>query len=161
MPVLFSINSVLVPMNSVLAKKFATLGKLGYLPAPGTWGSLAGVALVLLVGDTFLYPLLVGALFGGAWYTIAVALQAMPENDPSIIVLDELVGCLITFLWLPISIRTVTVGFCLFRFFDIAKRFGVGWCEQLPGAQGVLFDDCWAGVLSGAIVQLLLYYGLL
>ncbi len=169
--------------------KAATLFGLGYLPgAPGTWASVAAIPLAWLLhalGGFWLLGLatvVLGLL--GYWAAArvleeraahrgeAVELEwsekdstfaAPGGQDPSEIVIDELVGMLLA-LW-PLSAGlTITgaaahvwpwpgwvLGFLLFRFFDIVKPPPVRWADRLPGALGVMLDDLVAGGLTALI----------
>jgi len=77
------------------------------------------------------------------------------HSDPSEIVLDELVGCLVTFCGVTMSIPALVVGFLLFRFFDIFKPLGIHQIESFAGEWGIVLDDVAAGVFSCAILYLL------
>ncbi|MEM9044490.1 MAG: phosphatidylglycerophosphatase A [Pseudomonadota bacterium] len=144
----------------------ATFGGVGRLPkAPGTWGS--AVAIPVGYGLHFLggFPLIViGTLFLfalGVWATDRY-LQGR-EDDPSEVVIDEVVGMLIT-LW-PLSWGLWAaglephifpwpgwvIGFVLFRFFDIVKPPPIRWLDR-PGAFYVMLDDVAAGVASAILV---------
>jgi phosphatidylglycerophosphatase A len=75
--------------------------------------------------------------------------------------LDEVIGYLITLLWIrgP-SALTLVVGFALFRFFDVLKPGPVRRMEQIPGADGILLDDVVAGLMGlGVMVVLRLTVG--
>ena len=135
-------------------------GFLGCSPvAPGTVGTLAGVAIAwsLRGSDNFLvWTLLLCALL----YLLGRALGPWTEvhlgKDPGCFVLDEVIGYLITLLWLrgP-SPLTLAVGFALFRFFDVIKPGPVRRMEQIPGADGILLDDVVAGLMALAVLVLL------
>lgn len=80
------------------------------------------------------------------------------DEDPSEIVIDEVLGSLVTFCAVPLCPISLLGGCILFRFFDISKFGVVGWMEKLPGASGILLDDVVAGLLSNILLRLLLYY---
>ena len=67
--------------------------------------------------------------------------------------LDEVIGYLITMLWFegPSAVALV-VGFCVFRFFDIAKPLGVKRAEAVGGGDGILLDDVVAGLYGLAVM---------
>jgi phosphatidylglycerophosphatase A len=79
-------------------------------------------------------------------------------HDPSQIVLDEVIGCLVTFYAVPLNWYSLLAGFLLFRFFDITKWFGIAHAEHLVGAWGVLMDDVLAGVLANVVLQVGCYF---
>ena len=134
-------------------------------PAPGTWGSLAAVALAVLAYETG-YALLVPA---GAALATLVGFWAIPQylaghsdSDPSEVVIDEVAG-----QWLALSFTIIplwrhdvdsllfgawpgwVVPFVLFRLFDIRKPWLVGQADRRGDAAGVMLDDLWAGLFAG------------
>lgn len=146
------------------AHAIASLGPIGYLPASGTLSTLVTMPMVYLLAEyvtPIAYALIVFLIALAAFGSIHEVLKHSTETDPSHIVIDELVGYLYTFLFLPITMKTLFVGFLLFRFFDITKWCGVNYCEKLPGAWGVLADDCAAGLLSNVVLQWMLHYGVI
>jgi phosphatidylglycerophosphatase A len=139
----------------------------GYFPiAPGTAGSALGLALVLAVGRAPLAPLwlsgvlalvAMGVFFLGVW-TAGVAEKHFGRVDPGPVVIDEVVGQLLTFVARPdVSWKWLLAGFVLFRFFDIIKPFPARQAERLPGGWGVMTDDFVAGLYSLATVSVLGY----
>ena len=143
----------------------ATGGYIGKIPvAPGTFGSLVGIALYY---GMFRMGLVFGILFEIAVIAVAIASAHAAEailgdTDPGEIVIDEIAGMGITFLALPFSPALAVAGFILFRFFDILKPYPIGWLEkQFSGGLGVVIDDLAAGlicrVLLGAGCYLLGY----
>jgi phosphatidylglycerophosphatase A len=129
----------------------------GYLPwFPGTWGSLIGLALYWplhnLPSWTFLATLL-GLIFLSAWVsTIAEILFQQKDNQK--IVIDEIVGMLVTLATIPFSLKAVIVGFILFRLFDIWKPYPIRLCQdRWPAGWGVVGDDVVAGIYANLILQ--------
>lgn len=130
----------------------------GFSPfAPGTAGAL--LASVLWVGLYFLLPfsilfivtvlLVVLFTFAGIWATNR--LEPYWGEDPSRVVVDEMVGVWIPLLAVPDNGQWygyVIAAFCLFRVFDIAKPLGIRRMESLKGGLGVMMDDVLAGVYS-------------
>ena len=141
-----------------LAKWIATLGPIGYLPAPGTMGTLATLPLVYGLSMLSLKVQLLAIAFVVmiSFFVIQQALTFFKVADPSHIVLDEVIGCLITFVGVACTVQSLFAGFMLFRFFDIAKPFGIKKVEKLPGAWGVLLDDCVAGLCANVVLQILM-----
>ncbi len=78
------------------------------------------------------------------------------EEDPSSIIIDEVVGQFITLMFLPHpSLFSVAVGFFLFRALDIFKPFPIGYVEKrLRGGLGIMMDDIVAGVIGGIVLLL-------
>ncbi len=145
------------------------LGFLGKLPvAPGTWGS---------AGSTLLYG---GLFYAGIdpWFlailTVILTALSIPlcnwgslymgQQDPSNVVLDEMVGqwiALYPYFWFPFwtesgySIYTgFLAGFLFFRFFDICNIFPINWIEDLDGGWGIVLDDCLAGLYAQGVLCL-------
>lgn len=154
------------------AKWIATAGGLGLSPkAPGTVGSLGGVALGIalhLIGDFPLLLLGVVVASVGGWIATAAYMKTTDGKDPQEVVIDEVAGQLIALLPLSFGLwhigRDPSVfldawpgwvgGFLMFRLFDIWKPWLVGRAERLPGAAGVMADDLVAGVFAALVVTL-------
>ncbi len=76
------------------------------------------------------------------------------SHDAKEIVIDEVVGFLITMTWLPMTWQSVVLGFLLFRFFDIVKPPPIRQLDRkVPGGLGVMIDDVAAGFISSLILQ--------
>lgn len=143
----------------------ATLGPLGRLRAPGTWGSAAGLlwwALVVRLAHAkgwhheLLFDLLVVA---AAVFICGAAAFMIGKKDPSEVILDEFAAMPLVFLLNPhvhsgkSSLLLILLGFLLFRLFDITKPFGVRALERLPGGLGVVMDDVLAAVYANLALQ--------
>ncbi|MGB6291245.1 MAG: phosphatidylglycerophosphatase A [Desulfobulbales bacterium] len=131
----------------------------GYLPkAPGTWGSLVGVLLVFLLHALSLqiYLSVVAGLFIVGSFVAGEAEKILDNRDPGVVVIDEIVGMLITMIAVPVTPLTMVLGFILFRVFDIAKPFPVNFFDQhFHGGLGIMLDDVVAGIYSLIIMQLI------
>ena len=151
-----------------LALAIATFG-VGYLPvAPGTWGSLVGVGIYLLLrlgirdrGLTFFAIEVVVILlitFSGIWAASQTE-RITGKKDPGKVVVDEVAGQLISLL--PVALLPswsswklwVIVSFVLFRVFDIVKPYPARRMEGLHGGLGIMADDLVAGAY-GALLML-------
>jgi phosphatidylglycerophosphatase A len=127
----------------------------GFSPvAPGTAGSLAGLALGALL--LAFVPSLLGlaallAVIGGVWAIISCG----ASDDPGWVVIDEVAGILIAMLPLqrPSALGLV-LAFLLFRLLDIVKPGPVGWADRRRGAIFVMADDVIAGALCAALLWL-------
>ena len=128
----------------------------GYLPvAPGTFGSLVGVGIFLLLGS--LVPQLVAIIlitWAGIWAASRTE-RILRLKDPGKVVVDEVAGQMISLL--PLSLLAVgpsksgaIVSFILFRLFDIFKPYPARRFERLRGGLGIMADDLVAG-FYGAI----------
>lgn len=130
----------------------------GFSPfAPGTAGALLAsiiwVALYFLVPFTTLWCITLGLviLFTLAGIWAANKLEACWGEDPSRVVVDEMVGVWIPLLAVPNNEQWywyVIGAFVLFRIFDIAKPLGIRKMESLKGGVGVMMDDVLAGIYS-------------
>jgi phosphatidylglycerophosphatase A len=76
-------------------------------------------------------------------------------EDPSFVVIDEVAGQLLTFLFLPVNAYNLFLGFAAFRIFDMWKPFPIRKLESLPGGVGIMADDLLAGVYGNLVLQLL------
>lgn len=141
----------------------ATLGPVGQrLPAPGTWGSVAG----LLYFTVFFYPLgTIGVLLLsaiGVYFAVALCGEAelrLGRKDPGEVILDEFVAMPLCFLGWGELVRTfpgwavALGGLGLFRLFDILKPFGIRRVQNLPGGWGVVADDVAAALVACAVMH--------
>ena len=146
---------------SKLCVTASTVGPLGYLPAPGTWGAAVGLLCAFMGSLYWWYSSAVLVSIVLAWFVIHYALPHFNQKDPSSIILDEVVSCALVFVGLPFCLPVALVGFLAYRFFDITKWCGVSWFEKLPGATGVLFDDCYAALLAHCLIRILVAYKIL
>ena len=148
-----------------LALAIATCG-VGYLPLiPGTFGSLVGVGVFLVLSKVGSISLLVAILaftFAGIW-AASRAEALLGRKDPGKIVVDEVAGQLIALFPLVFaawSIKLVIISFILFRFFDIVKPYPANRLQDLEGGMGVMCDDLVAGAYAAIIVSgVLVVYG--
>jgi len=142
----------------------ASLFGIGFVPVmPGTVASLATLPLVWLLLRIGQYKgLIIGTLIilAVSYFVVAIALKyTKDDHDPSFIVLDEVIGQLITFflpalIWgAKLHFALYPAGFLLFRFFDILKPFHVGWVQKnVKGALGVILDDIIAALYATLIL---------
>lgn len=134
---------------------------LGLSPyGPGTLGS--GVGLIIVYVLSFLaWPIYFGfsiSLCALSLWLVSLYLLLTDSKDPQEVVIDEVVGVLISFLLVPVTGLTLILGFLLFRFFDILKPPPISFFDRkVPGAAGVMADD----IVAGAIVNLIFHFVLL
>jgi phosphatidylglycerophosphatase A len=149
----------------------------GYIPwASGTFGTLVGILIYLLPNvesPLILSLLIVVGFFTGVATSARVAaivgnkLSRTAEMtktafqsgehataDPSIVVIDEIVGMWISLLFLPKSIPVVIVTFVMFRAFDILKPAPARQLEHIPNGWGIMLDDVIAGVYANVATHL-------
>lgn len=162
-----------------LSLSLTTFG-VGYLPlAPGTWGSAVGVVIYLgaawfaeWAGPSDLLHATLQIGRPQLWALISVAFVAfsllgiwaadrstelLGDLDPSQAVVDEVMGQLIVFLFVPFGIGWpfILAGFLLFRLFDIWKPYPIDALQVLPGGIGVCADDILAGVYAGVCLSVI------
>src|SRR3990170_6664018 len=105
----------------------ATCGYLGYVPiAPGTFGSALGLAVFYAVrstGSSSVELATIVVIFGIGLWSGTEAEHHFGGIDPGPVVIDEVVGMLITLALLPVGLNTAIAGFVLFRIFDVIKPF--------------------------------------
>jgi phosphatidylglycerophosphatase A len=134
----------------------------GNLPkAPGTWGSLVGLLLFFLLHALSLpvYLATVAGLFVVGSFAAGEAEKILDKSDPGEVVIDEIVGMLITMIAVPAIPLVMALGFILFRIFDIVKPFPVNFFDQrFHGGLGIMLDDVMAGIYSLIILQLLVRF---
>jgi len=139
----------------------AAAGGIGFAPfAPGTFGSIPGLVLALAlraVAPWWAEGVAVVVLFFIGVWAAKTAETYFGRIDPGPVVIDEVVGMLITTLFLPLSLVGWLVGFAVFRACDVIKPFPAGRAERLPGGWGVMSDDVLAGVWGYAIMRALLW----
>ena len=161
------------------ALAFATWG-VGYLPAaPGTFGSAVGVGLYLMVQAasarlfafglargwtlaflesfrmTLLLLLIATVTLIGVWAATRTE-ELLGRKDPGIVVVDEVAGQLIAFLFVPFNSAwwVIIMGFAAFRLFDIWKPYPIRRLEALEAGLGIMADDVLAGIYAAVLMSL-------
>lgn len=151
------------------AELIGTVGGVGYVrPAPGTWGSLAGLVLayvLYILGGLWVFLLAIPVVYAAGWWATIRMTKGTDNHDPSEIVVDEVAGQWVALL--PVIIGAAHVGvpvlslwpgwivaFFGFRLFDILKPGPVGWADRRDDPLGVMLDDVIAGLLAAVVVAL-------
>ncbi len=169
-----------------MALAIATCG-VGFMPvAPGTWGSMVGVGIFLLLrflnAHFFIYaaahnestlPLeafrnmiflsgLIVLTLAGVWAASRAEIL-LGRKDPGAVVVDEVAGQLITLLVVPFNVgwETILAGFLLFRAFDIWKPYPIRQLESLPSGLGIMADDVLAGAYAAATLSIVVWISFL
>jgi phosphatidylglycerophosphatase A len=163
-----------------IALAVTTFG-VGYIPgAPGTYGSIIGVLIYLGI-DRWFAPSYLAAVCGGGLcplsgprgFAVLVAAflafaflgiwasgrseSIFGSGDPHQAVVDEVLGQLVTFTFIPFGSdwKWILTGFVLFRTFDILKPYPTNRLQDLPGGLGICADDIAAGVYAGICLSIL------
>ena len=135
----------------------ATCGYLGYVPiAPGTFGSALGLGVFFAVRETASVPIEIAAiaiLFAVRVWSGTMAEQHFGGIDPGPVVIDEVVGMMITLAFIPVTIAGAVVGFLVFRVLDVVKPWPSARFEKLPGGLGVMADDGMAAIYGNLLMQ--------
>jgi phosphatidylglycerophosphatase A len=138
-----------------IALALATALGTGYVPfAPGTFGSLAGLIVWGLLPQAVL-PQAAAILIifaAGAW-SGSYAERHFERTDPGPVVLDEVLGMLITLFLNPVGWTGALIGFLLFRLADIVKPYPANRLEALHGGFGIMADDAMAAVYSNLALR--------
>lgn len=128
--------------------------------APGTAGTVVAVPLYLLMQSLPLvsYLLITTCLFIAGIWICAYTAEKLGVHDHPSIVIDEIVGYLITMVAAPEGWLAVAIGFILFRLLDALKPWPISWFDRsVNGGLGIMLDDVVAGIIAMAIIQGLLY----
>jgi phosphatidylglycerophosphatase A len=145
-----------------LALLLATCGYIGHVPiASGTFGSAAGLAVFALVrasGSNLIELGVIVVVFAVGVWRATEAEHQFGGFDTAPIVIDEVVGMLITLALLPVNLTGAIVGFLLFRALDVFKPWPSGRFERLPGGLGVMADDGMAAIYGNAIMRVLMAF---
>ncbi|MAF78304.1 MAG: phosphatidylglycerophosphatase A [Halobacteriovoraceae bacterium] len=136
---------------------FLSFFGVGFLPkAPGTWGSLAIVPVLYVLG-IFKAPffLFIPFLLVATTITCFIAEYTQKKNnihDPSWIVMDEVLGMWTAWLFThpnQVSFYSMALIFGLFRFFDIIKFWPASYFDKLEHGAGTILDDIVSGIFAG------------
>jgi phosphatidylglycerophosphatase A len=153
-----------IPPQALL--NVATLGPVGVnMPAPGTWGSAAGVLFFFVCFTQLgnLEYLLISA--GMAYLAVGICGQAeiqLERHDPGEVIFDEFVAMPLCFYGWQLIVGTrplpflglLLAGFLLFRFFDIKKPLVIDRLQGLPGGWGIVLDDTAAALATCATLHI-------
>ncbi|HVZ63277.1 MAG TPA: phosphatidylglycerophosphatase A [Lacunisphaera sp.] len=144
----------------------ATLGPVGMrLPAPGTWGSAAGVLYFLACFGHARWEVVFAWTVLAGYVAVALCGEAelrLGRRDPGQVILDEFVVMPLVFMgWRAGALvawphwGVLLAGFALFRLYDILKPFGIRRLQSWPGGWGVVVDDVAAAVAAWATLHLM------
>lgn len=157
-------------MSKKLANFIATYCYLGLSPkAPGTVGSLGTIPLAfVLCYYTGIYGIIVCAIISFVLGVLSIdaLTKDEEEKDPGKVVIDEVAGQLLTFIFVADRLYhnvddwwIYLIGFITFRFFDICKLGPVKWFDKnVKNAYGVMMDDVCAGLIGGSAIWIIITF---
>ena len=142
---------------------YSTFFYFGYFPfAPGTVGTLGGVILYFLfygLGiNKLIYCVVLLLLCAVAVVASSKAEKVLGVKDPPCVVIDEVLGFLVTMLGLALTWKILVIGFVLNRLLDIWKPFPARAIQELPGGWGIVLDDLITSAYCNLILRALIYY---
>ena len=139
----------------------ATVGVVGYAPiAPGTCGSVIGlIGWWLLPASAIVQALAIAALFGVGSWGASIAERHFGRTDPGQVIIDEVMGMLITLFLNPVGWLGAIGAFLLFRLFDVVKPYPANRLERLHGGVGVMADDGMAAIYANLVLRAALALG--
>ena len=143
------------------ALALATCLGLGYVPfAPGTFGSAAGLLVwAVLPQSTTAHGVAIVLIFAAGVWSAGIAEQHFRGTDPGPVVIDEVMGMLVTLFMVPVGWPGAAAGFLLFRVFDVIKPPPADRLEHLHGGMGVMADDLMAAVYANIALRITLALG--
>lgn len=146
-------------MKKFLTVFICSVAGVGFLPfIPGTFGSVAGIAVFLLVKNSpagfvlcLAASIILGLLLGSE------AEKVFKRKDPKYVVIDEVAGMLISLAALPFySPAVIVAAFVLFRCLDTVKIYPAEAVQDRHGSVGIIGDDIVAGLYTNLVLQLVL-----
>lgn len=131
-------------------------------PAPGTWGTLAGLMLSILLWNItqsnlfFIFLAVISFIFG--CYLCQKTSNDLGVHDDGRIVWDEIVAIFLMFAFLPeYNWFAYILTFIIFRIFDILKPYPIRYFdEKLESGLGIMVDDILAAIF--ALISLYIIY---
>jgi phosphatidylglycerophosphatase A len=134
------------------------VGKIPF--APGTLGALLGIPVWFMLTK---FDLLISYVFLTLMIPIAIwvahaASKQLKQKDPGCIVIDETVGMVVALTGFPFDWVNCSLGFVLFRVFDILKPFPIRWIDQkVGGGPGIVLDDVLAGFIANITLRFIIH----
>jgi len=147
-------------MRNFTVKILSTFFYVGYLPLiPGTFASLVGLGLFYLTKNSpIIYVLATLTWIILGFLTAGKAEKLFGRKDASCIVIDEVSGMLLSFMFIPYEIQTVVIAFIVFRIIDALKPYPAGSLQNLKGSTGIMCDDIVAGLYTNIVLQIVLRF---
>lgn len=130
-------------------------------PFPGTLASAIALIFLLDRSSPGLQVVLILVTLVAGRYAAQFMMRKTRRADPQEVVIDEVLGILLTFLFIPISMKSLVAGFLLFRLLDIWKPFPIRLIERAPNGWGIMLDDAAAAVYANLVLQAAYRHGLM
>jgi phosphatidylglycerophosphatase A len=143
---------------TAIALAIATVLGIGRVPfAPGTFGSAAGLLMwAALSGSLAAQAGAILVVFVAGSWSGGIAERHYGATDPGAVVIDEVLGMLITLFFNPVGWTGALAGFLLFRLFDVIKPYPANRLERLHGGLGIMSDDAMAAVYANMVLRILI-----
>lgn len=146
---------VLTTTSYILATGFGC----GYIPKiPGTIGSLITVLLYWIFPVDLVFLLSISIILFVIGVPTATLVERIEGKDSGKIVIDEIVGQLLTFLFIPFTGLNLFLGFVFFRIFDIWKPYPINNSQNLPNGWGVMIDDVLAAIYANFVLRIIVFF---
>ena len=137
---------------------------IGLIPvAPGTFGSILGVILFLILTHLnlpiFWLSLIILILYFFSYLAVQSTLNAVKRSDPGEIVIDEVLGMMLVMMTIPPDPKWIFLAFILFRIFDIFMPWPINQVDsKLKNALGVMLDDFIASLYSVILILAIKFF---
>ena len=153
---------------NLLYLTFFKIGKIKY--APGTVASFITCLLFLILSNIFdisVILIFTIIIFFYSFVAINNSFDQFDDNDPQEIVIDEVVGQMLTLIAIPVyetlfpipEIYYFISAFLLFRLFDVWKPFPVSYVDNnFKGAAGIMLDDIFASFYAITTLCIILFF---
>jgi len=132
---------------------------IGFLPIPGTFGSLFTIVIYYLFNNylniIFFFFFIIFVFFYSFYFLNKTLNKSFVSSDPKEIVIDEFIGQSIPLLICGNNFFLIILSFLLFRLFDITKPWPASYFDlKIKNATGVIMDDIIAGLYTFFIIYL-------
>ncbi len=136
-------------------KTLSTFFYAGYFPLiPGTFASMVAAFIFYFIKSRApVYILLTFFIIILGFLVSGKTERLFNKKDPRCIVIDEVGGMLLSFMFIPCDIKLIATGFFLFRLLDTLKPYPAGPLQNLRGGMGIMSDDIVAGIYTNIILQ--------
>jgi len=130
--------------------------------APGTFGSILGIIIFLFISHLYLSNfwmiIILLAIFVISQISISLTLKKIDKEDPQEVVIDEVLGMMITLMVTPPDPKWLIAAFLIFRIADIIKPWPASYFDtNYKNALGIILDDVFAAIYSIIFIMVLKY----